>query len=173
MKKIILLVAAFCTFCTTFAHAEMGKWYAHLVYNLTSKVVVTPNKVFALADGHVYSMHKQTKELETYTKVDGWSDNKVNDLSFNPQTSTLVCAYTNANIDLITADGSVCNIPDLMQKNWAVDKTIYQIYNEGKLAYLACGFGVLVLDLEKKEIKDTYIIGPGARRHTKPLQRKW
>jgi hypothetical protein len=120
--------------------------------------------VFALAEGHVYSMHKQTKELETYTKVDGWSENKVTDLSFNQQAATLVCAYTNANIDLIAADGSVYNLPDLMQKNWAVDKTIYQIYNEGNYAYLACGFGVLVLDLEKKEFKDTYIIGPDAQK---------
>lgn len=164
MKRITLLFAALCMLCPIYTQAEMGKWNTHLVYNTTNKVVVTPTKVFALADGHVYSMHKQTKEVETYTKVDGWSDNKVADLSYNQQVTTLVCAYTNANIDLIAADGTVFNIPDLMQKNWAVDKTIYQIYNEGKLAYLACGFGVLVLDLEKKEIKDTYIIGPGAQK---------
>ena len=30
-----------------------------------------------------------------------------------------------------------------------------------QFAYLACGFGIVVLDVKKEEIKDTYIIGTG------------
>lgn len=164
MKKLILLIAAYLVALSVTAYTPMGEWYAHLSYNNTTKVVVTPNKVFAIADGHVYSMHKQSKAIETYTKIDGWSDNNVADMAYNAQAEVMVCAYSNANIDLISLDGSVYNIPDLMNKNWSVDKTIYQIYNEGNYAYLACGFGILVLDLEKKEIKDTYIIGPDAQK---------
>ncbi len=164
MKKLILFLAGCLVTLSVAAYTQMGQWYAHLSYNNTTKVVVTPNKVFAIADGHVYSMQKQSKAVETYTKIDGWSENNVADLAYNTHAEVLVCAYSNANIDLISLDGSVYNIPDLLQKNWSVDKTIYQIYNEGKYAYLACGFGVLVLDLEKKEIKDTYIIGPDAQK---------
>ena len=164
MKKIVILLFSCLLTLSVAAVTQVGQWYAHLSYNNTSKVVVTPNKVFAIADGHVYSMQKQSKAVETYTKIEGWSDNKVADLAYNEQAEVLVCAYSNANIDLVSLDGSVYNIPDLLQKNWSVDKTIYQIYNEGKYAYLACGFGVLVLDLEKKEVKDTYIIGPDAQK---------
>lgn len=164
MKKITLFLFVWTIVATAFAITETAKWKAHLSYNNTAKVVVTPHKVFALASGHVYSMTKEGNKMDTYTKVDGWSENSIADFEYNQHAAVLVCAYSNANIDLISLDGSVYNLPDLMNKNWSVDKTIYQIYNEGKYAYLACGFGVLVLDLEKKEIKDTYIIGPDAQK---------
>ena len=38
------------------------------------------------------------------------------------------------------------------------------MHNEDQFAYLACGFGIVVLDVKKEEIKDTYVIGAGGEQ---------
>ncbi|NTV84206.1 MAG: hypothetical protein HGA23_07905, partial [Bacteroidales bacterium] len=54
----------------------------------------------------------------------------------------------------------IINIPDIKRKEILGNKTINSIMNYGKYAYLSCGFGIVVLNLEKREVKDTYYIGP-------------
>jgi hypothetical protein len=39
-------------------------------------------------------------------------------------------------------------------------KNINEVTFKGNLAYLACGFGIVVFDTDKIEVKDTYYIGP-------------
>jgi hypothetical protein len=53
----------------------------------------------------------------------------------------------------------IVNVSDLKRRTATGDKTIFDVAFSGKSAYLSTGFGVLVLDLEKAEIKDTYILG--------------
>ena len=67
-------------------------------------------------------------------------------------------AYTNANIDII-AGTSIFNISDIKRKSISGVKTINHILFIGSDAYLSCGFGIVVVNLEKREIKDTYYIG--------------
>ncbi len=69
-------------------------------------------------------------------------------------------SYSNTNVDLIFDDLTIINIPDIKRKEILGNKTINSILNYGKYAYLSCGFGIVVLNLEKKEVKDTYYIGP-------------
>ena len=59
----------------------------------------------------------------------------------------------------MTEDNEVINIPDIKRKEISGLKKINNIYFKNNLAYLSCSFGVVVLDLIKKEIKDTYKIG--------------
>jgi ligand-binding sensor domain-containing protein len=53
----------------------------------------------------------------------------------------------------------VVNVSDIKHKNIPGNKAINSILNNGNLCYLSCGFGIVVIDLIKLEIKDTYIIG--------------
>ena len=46
-----------------------------------------------------------------------------------------------------------------MKKQITGDKSIYDIYFIGTKAYLSTGFGIVVLNLEKDEISETYLIG--------------
>ncbi len=94
------------------------------------------------------------------SKITGLSELNVNTLSYDTVTKILIVAYTNANIDLINQN-KITNVSDIKRKNMTGDKNIYGIAFRDKLAYLSCGFGIVVLDLVKNEIKDTYIIGPG------------
>ena len=66
--------------------------------------------------------------------------------------------YTNTNIDILEGN-DIFNIPDIKRKQITGNKTINNILIVDDLAYLSCGFGIVVVNLEKKEIKDTYLIG--------------
>ena len=59
-------------------------------------------------------------------------------------------------------DGSIINLPDIARKEINGTKTINQVQISGRRAYLAASFGIVVVDLDRLEIRDSYTnIGPG------------
>ena len=70
----------------------------------------------------------------------------------------MLIAYDNTNIDLVVGN-SIYNISDIKRKSIVGEKKINDIYFIDNLAYLACSFGIVVVDLVKLEVKDTYYIG--------------
>lgn len=100
--------------------------------------------------------------MSRLSKVTGLSDVEANVLAFNKNNNKLVIAYKNSNIDILSSDGSsITNLPDIKRKSIIGNKSINNIYFIGNLAYLSCGFGIVVVDLDRVEIKDTYYIGAG------------
>ena len=53
------------------------------------------------------------------------------------------------------------NGPGIMKKQIPGDKSINHIHFVDNLAYLSCGFGIVVLDIKRYEIQDTYYLGDG------------
>ena len=52
------------------------------------------------------------------------------------------------------------SVSEIKRKNIIGNKSINNIYFLNQYAYLACGFGIVVVDMDKVEISDTYYIGP-------------
>jgi ligand-binding sensor domain-containing protein len=164
MKKIGLLILYLITSSIAIAYENADKWETHLSYSNTNRVCVTENKVFATASNHLYSISKEDKLLEIHTKLDGFSENEVTEIQYSKERKCLIIVYTNSNIDILESDGTIYNIPDLYQKQISVNKTVHQITIDKEYAYLATGFGIVVVNLKKKEIANTYIIGPDATK---------
>lgn len=164
MKKIGLLILSFITTIVAAANDYNEKWNTHFSYNRTNKVCLTENKVFAIANNHLYTVTKEDGVLDKYTKIDGLSDNNVKDIQYSAERGCLIIVYENSNIDIIESDGIIYNIPDLYNKQLSVNKTINQITIDGDFAYLSTEFGIVVINLKKKEIANTYIIGPDATK---------
>ncbi|MEY2830028.1 MAG: hypothetical protein RIQ33_1886, partial [Bacteroidota bacterium] len=98
------------------------------------------------------------KSFVQYSKANGLNDVGISTLGWSKTNKALVIAYNNSNIDILTENG-VINISDIKNKSVPGDKSIYQIKVQANKAYLACGFGIVVINLSKLEIEDTYIIG--------------
>ncbi|MEI8226275.1 MAG: two-component regulator propeller domain-containing protein, partial [Bacteroidota bacterium] len=73
----------------------------------------------------------------------------------------LIIAYTSTNVDLVK-NNIIYNIPDISRKYITGKKEINRIRTNGKYAYLACSFGIIVVDIIKKEIYDTWKPGGGS-----------
>ncbi len=162
MKRILLILSILALF-PTFIQAQepaIGQWRVHLPFIKARVVATTGDKVYCASDRGLFFYQQSDNSVVPMSKISGLSELNVNTLKYDPETKILVIAYTNANIDLINQN-KIINISDIKRKNLTGDKNIYGIAFRNNFAYLSCGFGIVVLDLLKNEIKDTYIIGPG------------
>lgn len=136
----------------------IGQWRNHLPKNNVIAVAEANNRIYAATPYSIFYFDKTDNSIQQLTKVNGLSDVGISAIHFNKNYNILVITYTNANIDLFKTSG-IINIPDIKMKSIPGNKKINNITSSGKYAYLSCGFGIVVLDLVKNEIKDTYIIG--------------
>lgn len=155
--KTLLLLCAFCCATGTFAQLQMGGWQTFFNYNNVSQIVDSKEKIFALSDGNLFSVDKDFESIETYTKLNGLSDGNITLISYCANQDALVIVYDNCNIDILKGY-QVVNVPALKLSDMG-SKKVNSITVEGKYAYFACGFGIMILDVEREEVTDTYIIG--------------
>ena len=139
----------------------VGSWSDHLAYNTTDCVAVSTDQVFASTGSSIIIYNKTFAELKKMSRIDGLTETGINTISWSEENKTLVIAYTSTNIDLLQ-NNMIYNIPDISRKNIPGEKKINRIRTTGKYAYLACSFGIVVVDLIKREIYDTWKPGNGS-----------
>ncbi|MDR1006592.1 MAG: hypothetical protein LBL74_06980 [Bacteroidales bacterium] len=155
---LLLVFAAFGAYSQASQDVAIGKWREHLAYYSANNVADLGDRMLVSAQSSLFYFNKKTHQMERFSKVGGLSDAGVHLLAYDPQTKTSVIVYTNANIDIVQGE-NVYNISDLRLKTIEGSKEINNItFAEGK-AFLACGFGIVVLNLLRHEIYDTYFIG--------------
>jgi hypothetical protein len=135
-----------------------NSWRDHLPYTNAFQLAEVENSIFCATDGGLFSFNKGDNSLRKYSKVSGLSDVEISAINYSKDTKTLVVAYKNGNIDLVR-DDSIINIPDIKRKLITGEKGINSIFFINDNAYLATGFGIVVIDINRKEIKDTYQFG--------------
>ncbi len=143
------------------AQVAIGQWRDHFPYLQTRTVVEGNGVAYCASRNAVFSLNPGTNEMERYTKVNALSDVDITALGWNTLMNALVVGYSNGNIDLVMGERSV-NLGDIKRSSIIGDKRIYSLVSEGPLLYATCGFGIVVLDLERLEVKDTWLIGPNA-----------
>ena len=155
-----LLVAVF--ICTqgifAFAQPVIGEWTDYQSYASAQNVVDAGSKIYCVTSGGLFSYNKSDNSIQKMSVVNGLSDSGVDRLAYSSEKNVLLIAYQNANIDLLIGN-QFFNISDIKRKQLSADKSINNVLFVGNLAYLSCGFGIVVVNLDKKEIKETYFIG--------------
>lgn len=140
------------------AHGQgrpIGYWRAHMPYTNAEGVATDGVTLYAISEESFFTFNAATNELSAYSKVEGMSDVGMTAIGFDATTGTAVLAYQNANIDLFK-DGTFYNIPDIKLTPITGTKQINDIYTLDGMAYISTNFGVVVLNLDKKETKETY-----------------
>lgn len=140
------------------AQIGVGEWRDHLPFTYPVDLTNSANKIYVASENGIFSYHKSANNIEKLTKVNLLSDIGITAIEFYNSYNVLIVGYSNGNIDLVY-DDQVFNIPDIKREMILGSKAINHIRPIGQYAYLSCGFGIVLLDLEKKEIKDTYYIG--------------
>ncbi|MCD7972262.1 MAG: hypothetical protein LUG18_06295 [Candidatus Azobacteroides sp.] len=155
-KLFLLLFFLFSSFISIYSQA-IGEWQTYFSYSTITQVCETKNKIFALGVGSLFSCEKDGTDIQTYSKINGLNDNNIVKIAYSTENNLLLIAYENANIDLLMEDGIV-NIPDFMNKIMVGNKTVNDIYFDGDLAYLSTGVGIVVVNIKKYEIKESYVL---------------
>jgi hypothetical protein len=140
------------------AQFSIGTWRDHLPYNELIDVCVIEEVVYAASPYSLFRYDNTNAEITRYSKTNYLSDVGITCIEYDPTSKYVVVGYNNGNIDLVNETGGI-NIPDIQLSNIVGDKKIYDIYPFGDRIYLSAGFGIVVIDTPRKEVKETYFIG--------------
>lgn len=133
----------------------IGQWRSHLPYNTAVGIASDGNTAYVATKESFYTYNVAEDEMTTYSKVEGMSDVGMSCVGYDATTGYVILGYTNSNIDLFRT-GSFFNIADLKNKSVAGSKNINNIFTNDGLAYLSTDIGIVVINLENKEVKETY-----------------
>ena len=155
MKKLFLL---FLPLVISAQDVPIGKWKDYQSYTSASYVTEAENNIYCVTNGGLFYINKGDNTLNRISKITGLSDIGIKHVAYSELSKVTVITYDNCNIDLIK-NNKIFNISDIKRKEIIGNKFINSIKIKEKTAYLSCTFGLVLIDLENEEIKDTYKIG--------------
>ena len=167
MKKIyngIWLLISLALFASSSTSAQnpdiaIGQWREHIPFNIVIGVAEVGETVYAASQYGIFTYSKTDGEVNLLTRLGGLSDYEISGIKADKNSGIVLIAYSTSNIDLILADKTIINLPDIKRKNIIGGKHINDILFVGGHAYLSCEFGIVVIDLSRLEVSDTYYIG--------------
>ena len=133
----------------------IGIWREHLSYQSAIQVI-KGDKIYCATNNAVYSV--EGNEIERYSRITGLNETGVSCIAWDDGSQQLIVAYTNSNIDVIKGN-IVKNIGDIARSTIIGNKIVNSIYCQNGIAYLSTGLGIILVDVIKYEVKDTWFIG--------------
>ena len=145
--------------------AGYGDWQLHLPASHPLMLADAGDRLYVTTEeGSLVCLDKKLGTTQLLSRRDGLHGVGVSALAYDSVSRQTVLAYRDGNLDVIGSNGAVRNIPDVVRKNIQGNKSIYQVVATGRRAYVATSFGLLNVDLDKLEVRDTYSnIGQGGR----------
>lgn len=141
----------------------IGNWRDHLPYHQVVQVAGTADKVWCATPWSIFSIDIGDNNIDRYSKVNGLSEAGISAIGLQETGDKLVIGYNNSRVDVL-ADKVIHTIDAIKNSAITGDKTIHHIFLSGQQAFLSTGIGIVVINLEKYEVKDTYIIGDAGNK---------
>jgi len=157
MKKLILALFIFTALFSN-AQVSIGQWQVHLPYHQGISVSKNKNIIYCVTEDGFFSLNELDNSITELSKINGLSDVDISTINSSEALDITIIAYENSNIDIIKKN-EIVNISDIKNKQIIGNKHINSILFVKNYAYLATGFGIVKLNLEKEEIADTYYVG--------------
>ena len=153
-KKLISILIA-CLFTTLWAQElPIGQFKEYLSYNRFRWVAQDGENIYAATDNSILLVDQSDKSKIKWSNLNGLSEVGIQTMHSDVK-GRLIIAYRNSNIDVIK-DYKAYNIRDILNKQLTGSKVINYISTFGDLAYFACDFGVVVLDLKTLLVTDSW-----------------
>ena len=142
------------------SQVAVGKWRDHLSYSSAYRVEDAGDRIYCSSYDALfyYDLDDHTVNRLNKTTPTQLSDIGISTFAYDARTGDVVVAYNNANVDIIR-DDKVVNINDIKRSNIGGSKKINNISFNNRKVYLSCAFGVVVIDMNRDEISETYYLG--------------
>lgn len=159
LSLLSCLLTDFCFSSAMANQKNIGEWTHYFAHEKLTHVVPTSSgKVFALSSGRMFSYNASDETVEEYNTITGLSDyNDIIDIAYNRTTQRLLIVYSNGNLDILSIkDNGIVNVPGIIRESTTNNKEVMAVTCNGKYAYLAMDYGVVVINMDKQEVADTY-----------------
>ena len=160
MARYLIVLMVFLTGVPASGQNPVGAWSDHLSYYTARNIAIGPEEIFASTGSSIIVFNQEFEELKKISRVHGLSETRISCIAYSEDNKSLVIAYTSTNIDILKGE-RIYNIPDIRNKYIPGNKNIYRVKTSGRYAYLATSFGIVVLDIVRNEIFDTWKPGNG------------
>ena len=134
----------------------VGQWKSYLPYSEVTSVGTDGTTFFCGTNSSFFTYNRIDGSLNGYSKESGMHDVGITNVAYDPLTGKAIIAYTNSNIDLFK-DAAFSNIPAIKLSQQNGDKSVHDISIVEGDAYLSTGIGLIVVNLDKEEIKETIV----------------
>ncbi|MBK6544669.1 MAG: hypothetical protein IPG12_05280 [Saprospiraceae bacterium] len=127
---------------------SIGEWATHLPFNNGNHVTQSDQFVYFSTDFAILKINKEDYSFERITRTEGLSDSRIRTIYFHKPSSTLLVAYENGILDLVTESG-VKPVVDLLNfNNIPIDKFINTIsYQDEQHVFISGNYGISQLDV--------------------------
>ena len=82
--------------------AFAAQWRTHLAYNNVTQIAMAEDQVFAISDGSLFSVEKQTEKLRTYDRISGLHGTDITCIHYDKVAQQLLICYADGKIDIFT-----------------------------------------------------------------------
>lgn len=140
----------------------LNSWQSHFNYQSGQLVEKAGDYFYSASYNGLFRIATADKAVTVFSKVEGLNDVGISSMAFVPTQDVLLVAYRNGNLDLVSMDE---NSNLIAVENWSElldsetlpsNRSINHIRIRDGLAYLTTGFGVVVFDIARKEVKELY-----------------
>lgn len=142
--------------CAQLQLGPVGSWRAHFS-NESIRQVIKGDQLYLAAKNQIIQIDAKS-QISYLNTTNGLHHIGIAKIAWHPSEKQLIIAYNNSQLDIVQGD-QVTLIDDIGNTNLFVDKAINAITILNNNAYLSCNFGIVVIDLIKKEIKETLFPG--------------
>ena len=140
-------------------YGNMYQWRSHAAFTSMDELAVLGDEVYTRSGQSLFSVEKESGLINYHTRLTGLNGARIDHIAHNTTLNKLLITYQDGQLDVMDAAGDVQNISDLYLKQMSLSKVVNDICMYQDKAYLAMSFGILVIDMQKLEIEDTYYIG--------------
>ena len=157
MMKRIFFYFVFLIFLNrvTAQYIRIGEWNSHMNYTHAITSVEVKDKIYTATEYGLYYVNKNDESVTALSKTDGFNDISIKTIGYDKNADLLLIAYNNTYIDVLKGN-TTYSIPDLYRKSVPGKKVINNLYFYGDYAYISTSFGVVIYDISKDEIRETY-----------------
>ncbi|HCM75722.1 MAG TPA: hypothetical protein DIS90_05035 [Cytophagales bacterium] len=134
----------------------VGTWRLHLSFNELRSILVGPDQIWAANDVGVIKVEKKDQQISTISKIDGLSSAVISAIGYDQQRNMLLIGFENGLLNILK-DNTI-SVYSNLANSAAISgsRKINHVTINSSLAYLSTDFGVVVFDLDKTEVKETY-----------------
>jgi hypothetical protein len=112
--------------------------------------------VFAAGDHGVMVLDQRDNSFSTYSKINGLNGTSVSFVDYDLQTKQLLITYTDGQFDIVTAESEIVGFDPAKNSSVTGSKSINHIFIADAVAYLAADYGVIVFDMNRMLVKETW-----------------
>ena len=161
IKKIWALCMAWClvTEAVVAQGVAVGQWRTHFAPAAINQLAQRHEEVFGLMSAELMYVDKVDNRLSELSVVGGLSGTGLSSMAYSPLHDILLVGYNDGRLDFVYGDNDTYTVYDIAEKELGGAKNIRHIGIKGRYAYLSMPFGIIMVDLQKQEIKETYFIG--------------